>query len=213
MNDYTPVLPTRHRNLMQWAQPEIFLRKALRVYPNEIKPLLWVTAIQLVMSSSAIQINNFAQSAFLKRFGVQSLPTVFLTEAIITFFFSGLVGIFMERFRNVRVFTVVLLYFGACIGLIRLLLPLKFAWIYPVLFILKSQSVAILPILYWDILSDMFTTQQSKRLFTLVTAGGVLGTTAGSLMTGRLARWLGLNNLLLIFVGGMVAGCRSERID
>ena len=204
MSDYTPILPTRHHNLMQWAQPVIFLRKALRVYPNEIKPLLWVTAIQLVMSSSAIQINNFAQSAFLKRFGVQSLPTVFLAEAVITFFFSGLVGIFMERFRNVRVFTVVLLYFGLCIGLIRLLLPLQFAWIYPVLYIVKSQSVAILPILYWDILSDVFTTQQSKRLFTLVTAGGVLGTTAGSLMTARLARWLGLNNLLLIFVVGMV---------
>jgi HEAT repeat protein len=204
MSDYTPILPTRHHNLMQWAQPVIFLRKTLRVYPNEIKPLFWVTAIQLVMSSSAIQVNNFAQSAFLKRFGVQSLPTVFLAEAIITFFFSGLVGIFMERFRNVRVFTVVLLYFGACVGLIRLLLPLEFAWIYPVLYILKSQSVAILPILYWDILSDVFTTQQSKRLFTLVTAGGVLGTTAGSLMTARLARWLGFNNLLLIFVGGMV---------
>lgn len=204
MNDYTPILPNRHHNLMQWAQPVIFLRKALRVYPNEVKPLLWVTAIQLVMSSSAIQINNFAQSAFLKRFGVNYLPAVFLAEAIITFFFSGLVGIFMERFRNVRVFTVVLLYFGVCIALIRLLLPLKFSWIYPVLYILKSQSVAILPILYWDILSDLFTTQQSKRLFTLVTAGGVLGTTAGSLMTGRLANWIGLNNLLLIFVAGMI---------
>lgn len=204
MSDYIPVLPTRHHNLMQWTQPEIFLRKVFKVYPHEIKPLFWVTAIQLVMSSSAIQINNFAQSAFLKRFGVNSLPTVFLLEAIITFFFSGLVGIFMERFRNVRVFTVVLLYFGACIGLIRLLLPFKLAWIYPVLFILKSQSVAILPILYWDILSDLFTTQQSKRLFTLITAGGVLGTTVGSLMTERLALCFGLNNLLLIFVVGMI---------
>jgi HEAT repeat protein len=203
MSEYTPILPTRHHSLMPWVQPVIFLRKALRVYPNEVKPLLWVTAIQVIMSSSAIQINNFAQSAFLKRFGVESLPTVFLAEAVITFFFSGLVGIFLERYRNVRVFTVVLLYFGACIGLIRLLLPLEFTWIYPVLYILKSQSVAILPILYWDILSDLFTTQQSKRLFTLVTAGGVLGTTAGSLMTGRLAHWLGLNNLLLIFVVGM----------
>lgn len=203
MRDYTPMLPTRHHNLMPWGQPVIFIQKALRVYPNELKLLLWVTAIQVIMSSSAIQINNFAQSAFLKRFGVDSLPFVFLVEAIVTLFFSGLVGIFLERYRNVRVFTVVLLYFGVCIALIRLLLPLELAWIYPVLYILKSQSVAILPILYWDILSDLFTTQQSKRLFTLVTAGGVLGTTVGSLMTGRLARWVGLNNLLLIFVVGM----------
>jgi len=204
MSDYTPILPNRHHSLMQWAQPVIFLRKALKVYPSEIKLLLWVTAIQLVMSSSAIQINNFAQSAFLKRFGVDSLPTVFLAEAIITFFFSGLVGLLMERYRNVRVFTMILLYFGLCIGLIRLLLPLRFPWLYVVLYILKSQSVAILPILYWDILSDLFTTQQSKRLFTLVTTGGVLGTTAGSLMTETLAGWFGLDNLLLIFVAGMV---------
>jgi HEAT repeat protein len=204
MSDYTPILPNRHHSLMQWAQPVIFLRKALKIYPSEIKLLLWVTAIQVVMSSSAIQINNFAQSAFLKRFGVNSLPTVFLAEAVITFFFSGLVGLLMERYRNVRVFTMILLYFGLCIGLIRLLLPLKFSWLYVALYILKSQSVAILPILYWDILSDLFTTQQSKRLFTLVTTGGVLGTTAGSLMTETLAGWLGLDNLLLIFVAGMV---------
>ncbi len=204
MKDHIPVLPTRHHNLMQWSQPVIFIQRALRVYPSEVKLLVWVTFIQLVMSSSAIQINNFAQSAFLKRFGVESLPTVFLAEAIITLIFSGLVGILMERYRNVRVFTGLLLYFAVVIGIVRLLLPLEIIWVYPVLYILKSQSVAILPLLYWDIQADLFTTQQSKRLFTLITAGGVLGTTAGSLMTARLSRWFGLNNLLVVFIVGML---------
>ena len=204
MKDHIPILPTRHHNLMQWSQPVIFIQRALRVYPNEVKLLLWVTTIQLVMSSSAIQINNFAQSAFLKRFGVKSLPTVFMAEAVITLIFSGFVGILMERYRNVRVFTGLLLYFAVLIGVIRLLLPTEIIWLYPALYIIKSQSVALLPLLYWDIQADLFTTQQSKRLFTLITAGGVLGTTVGSLMTARLARWFGLNNLLVIFIGGMV---------
>ena len=204
MSSYTPILPTRHHNLMQWFQPVIFLQRAVRVYPHEAKLLLWTTGIQMVMSTSAIQINNFAQSAFLKRFGVQSLPTVFLAEAVLTFFFAAVVGFFMERYRNVRVFTWLLLYFGLCVGIVRLLLPLEIIWIYPILYILKSQSVAILPILYWDILSDLFTTQQSKRLYTLISAGGVLGTTVGSLMTAPLAGSIGAENLLLVFTGGMI---------
>ena len=204
MSSYQPILPTRHHNLMQWFQPVIFLQRAVRVYPHEAKLLLWTTGIQMVMSTSAIQINNFAQSAFLKRFGVQSLPTVFLAEAVLTFFFAALVGFFMERYRNVRVFTWLLLYFGLLVGIVRLLLPLDIRWIYPILYILKSQSVAILPILYWDILSDLFTTQQSKRLYTLISAGGVLGTTVGSLMTAPLAGSIGAENLLLVFTGGMI---------
>jgi len=50
----------------------------------------------------------------------------------------------------------------------------------------------------------MFTTQQSKRLYTLISAGGILGTTIGSLMTRRLAIWVGTDNILLIFIGGMI---------
>ena len=87
-------------------------------------------------------------------------------------------------------------------GMIRSMIPFRFVMIYPVLYILKSQVVEILPILYWDILSDLFTTQQSKRLYTLITAGGVLGTTLGSVLTGPIARRVGIDNVLLIFRGG-----------
>lgn len=202
MNERTPVTPTQH-SLFQGAQPTTLIEKVFRVYPQEIKLLLWVSAIQLVMNTSSIMINNFAQTTFLKRFGVGALPTVYLIEAALTFFFAGLVGILMERFRAMRVFTGLLLFFGLAIGCVRALLPMEISLIYPALFILKSQAAGILPILYWEILGDLFTTQQSKRLYTLITAGGILGTTVGSLLTGKVAHWLGGNNILLIFIGGM----------
>jgi len=195
--------------LFTWEQPSLFLRKLLRVYPEEVKLLIWVTVIQLVMRVSSILINNFAQTAFLKRFGVESLPTVFLLEALITFFVASGVGVFMSRYRNIRVFTGLFLFFSCAMGVIWLLIPLGSPWVYPVLYILKSQAVELLPILYWDILSDLFTTQQSKRLYTLITAGGVLGTTLGSLMTGTVAHWVGADNVLLIFSGGMVLAVES----
>ncbi|UCB47985.1 MAG: HEAT repeat domain-containing protein [Deltaproteobacteria bacterium] len=197
-------LGTSPHGLLHWEQPILFLQRVLRVYPNEIKLLLWVTLIQLAMRMTSVLINNFAQTAFLKRYGVEHLPTIFLIEAVLTFFFASAVGVLMERHRTLRVFTGLLLFFSLSAFAIRLLLPFNILLIYPILYILKSQAIEILPILYWDILTDLFTTQQSKRLYTLITAGGVLGTTLGSFLTGPVARWVGVDNVLLIFVGGMI---------
>ena len=195
--------PNRHNLLQAEHGPGFFLKKVLKVYPHEVKILLWVTMIQVIMRISSILMNNVAQTAFLKRYGVQSLPTVFLIEAILTLFFASIVGVLMDRHRTTRVFTGLFMFFGVSVGLIRFLLPLDIPILYPVLYILRSQAVEILPILYWDIMSDLFTTQQSKRLYTLITAGAVLGTTVGSLMTGAVAQWVGVDNVLLVFTGGM----------
>ncbi len=180
------------------------LQSIFKVYPQEVRLLLWVTLIQLAMRISSILINNYAQAAVLKRYGVEFLPTIFVVEAILTFFVMNAVGALMERFRTIRVFTGLLLFFALLVGVIRGLLPLNIALLYPILFILKSQAVETLPVLYWDILNDLFTTRQSKRLFALITAGGILGTTLGSIMTGQLAHWVGADNLLLVFVGGTI---------
>lgn len=204
--------PPNPHNLFRAAPaPVVFLQRVFRVYPHEAKLLLWVTAIQLVMRSSSILINNLAQTAFLKRYGVEHLPAVFLIEAALTFVFTSGLGVLMEGRKTVRVFSWLFVFFAGSIGLIRALLPLGSDLVYPVLYILKSQAVEILPILYWDILTDLFTTQQAKRLYTLITAGGILGTTLGSLMTGTVARWVGVDNVLLVFVGGMLlAACLNE---
>lgn len=175
----------------------------LRVYPGEGRILLWVTAIQVTMSVSSILINNFAQTTFLKRFGVGYLPLVFLLEAVLTFFIANSVGVLMSRFRTLRVFTALLIGFAATGVFFRILLPYNFALIYPALYIIKGMAIGILPILYWDLLTDLFSSQQGKRLYTLITAGGILGTVVGSLLTGKVVRWFGVDNVLVVYAAGM----------
>jgi ATP/ADP translocase len=201
---FLPEPPSARHSLFPVRLPAGGITKLLRVYPNEVKLLLWVTAIQVVMSTCSILVNNVAQTTFLKRFGSEALPAIFMLEAMITFFFAGFVSLLMERYRTIRVFTGLLLFYGICMGIVRILISMGVELAYPILYILKSQAVGILPILYWDILNDMFTTQQSKRLYTLISAGGILGTTLGSLMTRRIAIWVGTDNILLIFIGGMI---------
>jgi len=192
------------------------LQKAFRVYPEEWRLLIWVTLIQLAMRVSSVLVNNYSQTAFLKRFGVEHLPTVFLIESILTFLVINAVGVLMGKFRTLSVFTGLLIFFSACVATVRLLIPLDLPLLYPILFILKSQAIETLPILYWDILNDLFTTRQSKRLFTLITAGGILGTTLGSVLTSNVARWVGVDNVLWVFVVGtlLAAGLNqgTERV-
>lgn len=200
----TSSLPQPHGLFQGEHGPLIVVRKALQIYPHEVKLLLWVTLVQLSMRMSSILINNFAQTAFLKRYGVEALPAMYVMEALVTFFLATAVGVLMDRHRVIRVFTGLFVFFCIFAGIIRAIIPLGHAWVYPVLFLLKSQVISLLPILYWDILSDLFTTQQSKRLYTLITAGGILGTTLGSFLTPRVAHWTGVDNLLIVFMGGMI---------
>jgi AAA family ATP:ADP antiporter len=51
---------------------------------------------------------------------------------------------------------------------------------------------------FWSFMTDVFTSEQGKRLFGFISAGGGLGALAGPLLTSWLAKPLGGANLLLV---------------
>lgn len=51
---------------------------------------------------------------------------------------------------------------------------------------------------FWSFMTDVFTSEQGKRLFGFISAGGSLGALSGPLVTSWLARPLGGANLLLL---------------
>ena len=55
--------------------------------------------------------------------------------------------------------------------------------------------------LFWSLMAELYRTEQAKRMFGFVAAGGTLGGIAGSSITTALAGRLGANNLLLISAG------------
>jgi hypothetical protein len=71
---------------------------------------------------------------------------------------------------------------------------------------LKSQYEVLLALLFWNLANDLFNTRQSKRLFPLITAGGVIGQILGSFATPLVARWLHMDNLLLVYMVTALAG-------
>jgi len=59
--------------------------------------------------------------------------------------------------------------------------------------------------LFWSFLADHFTSDQAKRLYGFVTAGGSLGVLAGASLTNGLVHAVGVPGLLLLSAGILVA--------
>jgi len=180
--------------------------KWLEIHEDEIGLFLWTCLLLFLVRSSGILLNNYAETAFLKRFGVEYLPIVNMINALATFVIMALVTALMTRVAGVRLFTYLFVFSGVTIAAIRLIIPLGIDLIYPLLFMLKSQFEVLMAMFFWNLANDMFNTRQSKRLFPLITAGGVIGQILSSFATPFLARWLLLDNLLFIYLGTTLAG-------
>ena len=183
-----------------------FVGKWLKIFEDEIHLFLWIFLLFFLLRSSNVILNNYAETAFLKRFGVEYLPIVYMLNSIALFFLMGVLTGIMGRVPGARILSYLFVFCGLSVGGIRLLIPFGFDLIYPALFMLKAQYEALLGLLFWNMANDLFNTRQSKRLFPLITAGGVIGTMLGSFGTPFLAKAITLDNLLFFYMGTTLIG-------
>lgn len=177
-----------------------------KVYEDEIALLLWTVALLFIIRSAGTLLNNFAETAFLKRYGVEYLPVVNMINAVVTFFITGVLTAFTGRMAATRLLSRVFIICGVCITLMRLAIPLGFEIIYPVLFMMKSQFEMLQALMFWNLANDLYNTRQSKRLFPLVTAGGVVGMILGSFLTPWMASVFRMDNLLYVYLALTLSG-------
>ncbi len=182
------------------------LLRWLKLNEEEIALFLWTAALLFLVRSSGMLLNNYAETTFLKRFGVEYLPIVNMLNSIATFFVTGVLATFMARLSGARLLSYLFVFCGLTVTAIRLLIPLGYEIIYPILFMLKSQYELLQALLFWNLANDLFNTRQSKRIFPLLTAGGVIGLIIGSFGTPYMAKALKFDNLLLVYLGTTVLG-------
>ena len=178
----------------------------LKVYEEEISLLLWTTALLFIIRSAGIILNNYAETAFLKRYGVEYLPVVNMLNAVATSFIIGALTVFMGKISGARLLSYIFIFSGISVTLIRQLIPFGFDILYPLLFMLKSQFELLHTLLFWNMCNDLFNTRQSKRLFPLMTAGGLIGLILGSVGTPYFAKTFALDNLLYIYLATCLIG-------
>ena len=175
------------------------LGRWLRIHRDEMALFAWTALLFFFIRLSNILLNNFAETAFLKRYGVEHLPAITALNSVVTFVLMGMITPAIARVRGGRLLARTLVVGGLTVGVVRVLMPLEIRLLYPLLYVMKTQYEVLPALLFWDMANDLFSTRQSKRIFPLVTAGGMLGGILGSFGTPLLARMLTGDNLLLAY--------------
>ena len=180
----------------------VLLRDWLDVRSDEVKGFTLATFILFLISASNVLFNNYAETAFLKRFGVDFLPKVILVNTISAIVVMSLVGRFLQRFPGQTVLRWSLVFCFLSVALARLVIPLEIKSLYPVVYVMKTQYEILLTFLFWNLANQIFSARQSKRLFPLIVTGGILGGLFGSFSTLGFVRLGAVDNVLLAYIAG-----------
>lgn len=133
--------------------------------------------------------------------GVRQLPWMFTATWVVTLvanpLLAALVGMMpRERFIPIvnRLFIVVLLLF---VGGFRIANPAAKVWVSQLFFVWVTVFILFAVSVFWGLMADLFTSEQGKRLFGLIGAGGTAGAICGSAIVTVLATRLGPIGLML----------------
>lgn len=174
------------------------LDRFVAIEPGEGTLVGWAAATFFLVEWASVAVSNTADTLFLKRVGVDYLPIVFLVNSalltVTTFAASRVAVRYSPRVFLPYAFStlaVVLLFLW---GLVLVQAPGV-----AVTLVLASKQIGVLALLLlWMVLGDVLTSRQNKRLAALMTAGGTVGTIAGSFTSGPLGRLLGIPSLLAV---------------
>jgi len=181
------------------------IAKWLKIYEDELGLLASAVALLFLVRISGMLFTNFAETAFLKRFGVQYLPVMYMINSVAIFVIMGFIAGAMARLPGTKLLLRLLVICCTSVAAMRFVIPFGYDLVYPVLFTLKTLYEALLGLLFWNLANDLFNTRQSKRLFPLITAGGVCGDILGGFGTPFLTRLVFIDNLLLVYLATTLA--------
>lgn len=132
--------------------------------------------------------------------GVRNLPWLFTATFVVMLIAVPIYGAVVARLPRRRFVPLVYHFFVANLAIFWVLLA---AGVEPqlvarVFFVWISVFNLFVVSVFWSFVSDLFRSDQGKRLFGLIAAGGSLGALAGPTLTVWLAKPLGPVNLLVV---------------
>ena len=196
-------------------QAQRWLSRAVAVRPEEVRALLWSFAYFFCLLAGYYILRPLRDEMGVAG-GVRNLQWLFTATFLTMLAAVPLYGALVARLPRRLFIPLVYHFFVANLAVFWLLLALDveqkmvarvfFVWIS--VFNLFAVSV------FWSFMADLFSSEQGKRLFGFIAAGGSAGALAGPALTIVLAGPLGTTNLLvvaaLLLEGAVLCAVRLE---
>lgn len=192
------------------APAQRLLARTLGLRPGE-GPALALAFVCFFSLLSGYYVLRSVRDAMIAADGTRLIPTVFTSVFVCMLLLTPLYGAVVSRLpRRVflpLVFAVVIVMLGVFALAFRD--PLPPDWVRTAFAIFLSVMNLFTVSVFWSFLSDIFASEQAKRLYGVIAAGGTVGALAGPLVTRLLVAELGIPQLMLVSIVGYAAcmGC------
>ncbi|MGH8764672.1 MAG: NTP/NDP exchange transporter [Burkholderiales bacterium] len=181
--------------------PRQWLARATGAKPDEIRAVCWSFAYFFCLLAGYYVLRPLRDEMGVAG-GVRNLQWLFTATFLVMLAAVPFYGAVVARLPRRRFIPVVYHFFVANLAIFWLLLAA--GWeketIARVFFVWVSVFNLFAVSVFWSFMADLFSTEQGKRLFGFIAAGGSAGALAGPALTVGLAGLLGPTNLLLIAI-------------
>jgi len=180
------------------------LQRFTNVRKDEIPGLLASMAFFFCVLS-ALMVIRPAREALGMRSGLDTVRWLFVGTAIVTLAVNPVFGFLVSRFRRISFIATTYIFFAASLLVFWALL--SFAperageWSGRAFYIWFSVFNLFSTMVFWALMVDRFSLEQSKRLFGVVAVGGTLGAMFGPWLAWTYVEQIGTANLILIAIG------------
>lgn len=182
----------------------VLLQRFANIRRDETAPTL-VAALFFFCVLTALMVVRPAREALGMQRGIEAVRWLFIGTVVVTLLVNPLFGLLVSRFRRPVFINATYLFFAVSLLAFHALLVLAPASIGErtgqVFYVWFSVFNLFATMLFWALMTDRFSLEQSKRLFGAIAVGGTLGAIFGPWLASLLARPLGTPALLLVAVG------------
>jgi ATP:ADP antiporter, AAA family len=179
------------------------LQRYFNIRREEIAPLL-AAALFFFCILTALMVLRPARDALGMQRGIEAIRWLFIGTAVVTLLFNPVFGLLVSRFRRMFFITATYLFFVVSLlafyGLLVLTPEAIGATTGQVFYVWFSVFNLFVTMVFWALMADRFSLEQSKRLFAIIAVGGTLGAIFGPWLASVLAQPLGTPSLLLVAV-------------
>lgn len=175
------------------------LQRIVKVRPGEGRALFWSFGYFFCLMASYYVLRPLRDEMGVAS-GVGNLQWLFTATFVVMLAAVPLFGAVVARLPRQRFIPLVYHFFVANIAIFWLLLTWDVGKVYVArtFFVWISVFNLFAVSVFWSFMADLFSSEQGKRLYGFIAAGGSAGALAGPLLTVALAVPLGPTNLLII---------------
>ena len=110
------------------------LEKRIKIFPLETPKFFWMVGLSFILFFGSAIFRNYVDTAFLKRYGTDTIPTMLIINAVFTIFIFGAMDRILSKYSDILVIGIFVAFFSVAGGACFIVTKADISIVYPILY-------------------------------------------------------------------------------